>query len=332
MRESGLRMGIYINTYVVYYVYITLIQGKPIMPCRRLILAPLLGGFLLPLAAQAGLSAAATAAPPVSVAPSDAPAGEAIELGDYMGRKRSIEVVVGGQRGTFLVDTGGGVTLVTPEFAKRTGCAPWGQISGFRLTGERLDMPRCENMEIGLPGGRTMAPVTAGVIDLMPLMAKGDAPIDGSLALDALDGQVFTLDVRAGTLQFETPESLEARVADAVEIPIRVSRYGNSARGVAVYARSKTAKGDLWLELDTGGDAPVLLPNSMAAEAGADPTMEKQPYTLTLSGTDRDVTQPTRAIVRDMVRDGVVGMPVLVHWQLTFDLVHDRLWIAPTKG
>ncbi|MFT3761142.1 MAG: aspartyl protease family protein [Pseudoxanthomonas sp.] len=301
------------------------------MSGRRLILAPLLGSFLLPLAVRAGSSAPATAAASASVsaAPGDAAAGEAIELGDYMGRKRSIEVVVGGQRGTFLLDTGGGVTIVTPEFAKRTGCTPWGQISGFRLTGERLDMPRCENMEIGLPGGRTMAPVTAGVIDLMSLLAKGDAPVDGSLALDALDGQLFTLDVRAGTLQFETPESLEARVADAVEIPIRVSRYGNSARGVAVYARSKTAKGDLWLELDSGGDAPVLLPNSMAAEAGADPAVEKQPYTLTLSGTDRDVTQPTRAIVRDMVRDGVVGMPVLVHWRLTFDLVRDRLWVAP---
>lgn len=269
---------------------------------------------------------------PVFAAPGAAPADDAIPLGDYMGRRRSMEVVVGDQRGTFLIDTGGGVTIMSPQFAERIGCTPWGQLSGFRLTGERLDMPRCENVKIGLPGGRAMAPVTAGVIDLIPLMVKGDAPVDGSLALDALDGQVFTLDLRAGTLQFETPESLEARVADAVEIPIRVSRYGNSARGVAVYARAKTAKGDLWLELDTGGDAPVLLPGSMAAEAGADPAVEKaQPYALTLSGTDRDVSLQTRAIVRDMVRDGVVGVPVLVNWRLTFDLAGDRLWVAPAK-
>ena len=53
---------------------------------------------------------------------------------------------------------------------------------------------------------------------------------------------------------------------------------------------------------------------------------------LTLNGTNRDVSLETRAIVRDMVRDGVVGVPVLVHWQLTFDLLHDRLWIVPKKN
>lgn len=285
----------------------------------------------LPLAVAMALAVSAIPLP-ASAGPADqASIGNPIELGDYMGRRRSIEVVVGGQRGKFLLDTGGGVTLVSPGFAKRIGCAPWGQISGFRLTGERLDMPRCENVEIDLPGGRKMAPVTAGVIDLAPLMREGDDPVDGSLALDALDGQVFTLDVRAGTLQFETPESLAARMADAVEIPVRVSRYGNSARGVSVYARSKTGKGDLWLELDTGGDAPVLLPAAMAAEAGADAATEKaQPYALTLSGKGRDVSLETRAIVRDMVRDGVVGVPVLVHWRLGFDLVHDRMWVAPS--
>lgn len=288
----------------------------------------------VPLLAAA-LALTAIAVPPASAASAasgSVPAGSAIPLGDFMGRKRSIEVEVGGQRGTFLVDTGSGVSLVSLEFAKRIGCKPWGQISGFRLTGERLDLPRCDGVRIALPDGTVLPPVTAAAIDLASVLAKGDDPVDGSLALDALDGKVFTLDVGAGTLQFETPASLQARIATAVEVPVRIGRYGSSARGVAAYARSKTAKGDLWLELDTGGDAPVLLPTSMAAEAGADPAIGKgQPYVLTVAGTDRDVTQETRAVVRDMVRDGVIGMPVLVRWRLTFDLVHDRLWIAPSR-
>lgn len=285
--------------------------------------------FAAALAVAAISFSSASAAP---VASGNVPAGRAIPLGDFMGRKRTIEVEVGGQRGTFLVDTGGGVTVVGQDFAKKIGCTPWGRISGFRLTGERLDLPRCENVRVGLPDGRTLAPVTAGVIDLASVLAKGDDPVDGSLALDALDGQVFTLDLGAGTLQFETPQSLEARVAGAVEVGVRISRYGSSARGVAAYARSKAAKGDLWLEIDSGSDAPVMLSTAMAAEAGADPAVEKgQPYGLTVTGIGRDVTKETRAIVRDMVRDGVVGMPVLVHWRLTFDLARDRLWIAPSR-
>jgi hypothetical protein len=280
-------------------------------------------------------AAAATAtgtATPDAVAATANPDRQAIPLGDFMGRKRSIQVEVGGQRGTFLVDTGSGVSLVGLAFAKRIGCTPWGQISGFRLTGERLDLPRCDDVRITLPDGTALPPVTAAAIDLASVLAKGDDPVDGSLALDALDGKVFTLDVGAGTLQFETPASLQARITTAVEVPVRIARYGSSARGVAAYALSKTAKGDLWLELDTGGDAPVLLPTSMAAEAGADPAIQKaQPYVLKVAGADRDVTQETRAVVRDMVRDGVIGMPVLVRWRLTFDLAHDRLWIAPSR-
>jgi predicted aspartyl protease len=280
----------------------------------------------------ASAAAAASAASAASDASSKVPAGSAIALGDFMGRKRTIEVEVAGQRGTFLVDTGGGVTLVSLEFARRIGCKPWGQISGFRLTGERLDLPRCDDVRIVLPDGTALPPVTAAAIDLASVLAKGDDPVDGSLALDALDGTVFTLDVGAGTLQFETPASLQARIATAVEVPVRIGRYGSSARGVAAYVLSRTAKGDLWLELDTGGDAPVLLPTSMAAEAGADPAIQKgQPYVLTVAGTGRDVAQETRAVVRDMVRDGVIGMPVLVRWRLTFDLAHDRLWIAPSR-
>lgn len=33
---------------------------------------------------------------------------------------------VAGQDGFFNLDTGGGVSLVTPAFAKRAGLAPWG--------------------------------------------------------------------------------------------------------------------------------------------------------------------------------------------------------------
>jgi hypothetical protein len=287
--------------------------------------------FLAALALAAVAAPASASTEPTSGAGVQAP--RPIALGDFMGRKRTIEVEVGGQRGTFIVDTGGGVTLLSLDFARRIGCRPWGRISGFRLSGERLDMPRCENVRIGLPDGTTLAPVTAGAFDLAAVLAEGDDPVDGSLALDALDGQAFTLDVNAGTLQFETPESLAARIAAAgtVEVPVRISRYGSSARGVAAYALSRTAKGDLWLELDSGGDAPVLLPTAMAAEAGADPAVERQPYTVVLSGIGADVSKETRAIVRDMVRDGVIGMPVLVHWRLTFDLSRDRLWISPAR-
>lgn len=290
--------------------------------------------LFLAMALAAAAPAAAFAAPLPAAASGP---GAAIELGDFMGRLRSIEVVVGGQHGTFLFDTGGGVTFATPEFAARIGCKPWGQVTGFRLTGERLDVPRCDGVAIGLAGGKTLAPATIGVLDLAPLLPPGAPAADGSLALDALDGQAFTLDLRAGTLEFETAESLAQRTVGAVEVPIRVARYSSSGQGLGVYARAETSKGDLWLEVDSGGGAPVLLRDKVAADAGADASVaQAQPYALRLLGKDAagkgaGVELETRAIVRDMVHDGVIGMPVLVNWRLTFDLAHDRLWIAPSR-
>lgn len=294
---------------------------------------PIFHTTALTAALAAGMALSPSARAAANTAPGAAPAST-IQLGDFMGRTRSIEVTVGGQRGTFLVDTGGGVTFVTPEFAKKIGCAPWGQISGIRLSGERLDMARCEGVAIGLPNGKTLPSATVGMYDLMSLFPPGSSKVDGSLALDALDGQMFTLDARAGTLEFETAKSLAKATAGAVEIPIRVGRHGASGNGLGIYARSRTAKGDLWLEIDSGSNAPVLLSNKVAGEAGAaDPAATKaQPFKLTLSGKGGDVSLDTRAIVRDMIHDGVVGMPVLVHWRLILDLVHDRMWIAPTKG
>ena len=187
---------------------------------------------------------------------------------------------------------------------------------------------------IGLPNGKTLPSATVGMFDLMSLFPPGTSKVDGSLALDALDRQVFSLDLRAGTLEFETAKSLAKAVAGAVEVPIRVNRHGASGHGLGIYARSRTAKGDLWLEVDSGSNAPVLLSNKVAGEAGpADPAATKaQPFRLTLSGKGGDVPLDTRAIVRDMIHDGVVGMPVLVHWRLILDLAHDRMWIAPTRG
>lgn len=253
-----------------------------------------------------------------------------MELGDFGGRLRSIRLSVNGQEGLFTIDTAGGVTIVTPEFANKIGCTPWGAHSGFRLTGERLDMPRCEDVTLTLPTGENLTTVSAAVIDLQPLLFKGAPHVDGSVALDSFEGRAFTIDVGNGTLTMETPETLAARTRNATEVPIKLARQaGGHALGVMV--PMATAKGKLWMALDSGGAPPVLLRDIIAADAGADPEVKGlQPFELKIAGDDA-IALSTHAIVRDMILDGVIGMPVLVRWSITFDLANDRLWITPTR-
>ena len=47
-----------------------------------------------------------------------------VALAPLLGRGLTIQATIGGKPGTFLFDTGGGVTNISPDFAKSIGCKP----------------------------------------------------------------------------------------------------------------------------------------------------------------------------------------------------------------
>ena len=52
----------------------------------------------------------------------------------------TFHATVRGHEGNFMFDTGGGISYVSPAFAQTIGCKTWGQITGFTLVGQRLDI------------------------------------------------------------------------------------------------------------------------------------------------------------------------------------------------
>ena len=254
----------------------------------------------------------------------------AVPLGDLLGVLRTVEVRVGDQDATMILDTGGGVTVITPDLAGRIGCVPWGQLSGFRLSGERLTMTRCDDVALGV-GGEALGDRNLGVFDLASLLPPEAPKIDGILSLDVLAAAPFTLELGAGRLTLETPQSLAARAAGAAEVPIRFHRQAGGA-SLTVMVRVPTDSGDLWMQLDAGSDAPLLIPPSSATALGLDPAVPSQAATLTVRGVNGEaVSHPARARVRDMIIDGNIGIPVMKDWIMTFDLAEGRLWVRPTS-
>src|SRR5690606_827071 len=104
----------------------------------------------------------------------------------------------------FTLDTAGGITVVSPDYAIAGGCKPWGRMVGFQMTGNRLEMPRCDDFSFRADG-YPLRITSAGVLDIAPLIAKDAAPIEGSLALDAFDGQTISIDFAGGELVVESP-------------------------------------------------------------------------------------------------------------------------------
>jgi len=112
----------------------------------------------------------ALAAAAVLLTAAPALAEQPLALQPLRERLRTIKVEVNGVASTFLLDTGGGVTTITPQFAERIGCRPWGRITGYRMFGDRLDMQRCDGTRIS-SGGLDLGTVTVAVYDPTALLA-----------------------------------------------------------------------------------------------------------------------------------------------------------------
>ncbi len=263
----------------------------------------------------------------VSHAAAPAPAW-VIPLTPYLGVLPSMQVQLGGSPTTVLLDTAGGLTVLMPGGAKKAGCHPWGRLSGMRMRGDRIDLPRCDEVKLKVAGHGLTIP-EAGIWDFSRLLPK-DAPLlDGSVALDAFAGKVITLDLSGGRLIVETPASARARTAHATELPMRLSRELGGASLTPLVA-VPTAKGKLWFELDCGSDGPLMINRAVAPALGLDPASKHgQPAHLALAPR---VHLQGRAQVLDLVVDGNIGAPILRQWIITMDLAHERLWLSPVAS
>lgn len=241
----------------------------------------------------------------------------------------AIHATVEGKEGFFVLDTAGGLSLISPAFAGKLGRKPWGRITGFQMMGDRLDTPHVDGLEFRT-GSLRLKAATVGVLDIMTLYPKDAAPVDGSLALDLFDGRAITLDFAARKLIVESPESLKARIAKARELPARLSRE-IQGRALAVNLGVPTAEGTVWMELDSGNGGTLLVSKPYARLLGLDPAKDGP------QAADFEVAPGLRAtsalaFAPNMIIDGNLGMPFLKDKALTMDLAAGRLWIATGGG
>jgi aspartyl protease len=250
-----------------------------------------------------------------------------VPLESYGESQKIIHAKINGREGAFLFDSGGGVTTVTPEFAEEIGRKPWGKIVGFRMTGQRVDMARCDDVMLETAGMREHLPII-GVFDLMSLLAPGASKLDGVICLDAFANKSITIDLANKRIFIETPETLATRMKGATEDAVRVVR---DAEGLALTldAAVKTANGTAWMELDTGNGGDIVVADWLADEFGLDSTNnEARPIKFQLANGLRG---EGRGHARDLIMDGNLGSQVLRNWIVTFDLPHGRAWFSPTQ-
>jgi hypothetical protein len=251
----------------------------------------------------------------------------------YGGDHWAIKADFGGHEEFVVFDTGGGFTAISPQAAMALGCKPWGRITGFRMRGDRLDVQRCDNIELIAHGASGQVPIrlpTVGIWDFNSMLPKDIPPMAANLGLDAFPGRVVTLDIAHRQLILETSDSLKKRLAagrDTMrEVPMHVV---NEAEGYShtFMAALDTAKGRVWMNIDSGDDTPITIGRHIADLIGLDAQKKgKQAYQGMLAG---GVPLRGDAYVQDLIFDGNIGAPILAHWVITIDLAGQRFWVSP---
>jgi len=250
-----------------------------------------------------------------------------LKLDPYGDKQLSLPVEIGGVTGRFLFDTGEGVTMISPAMAKAAGCRPWAHLTAFRMGGERLDAPRCDDFRLKTAIGELTTRSTL-VYDLAEITGKDAPPLDGSLALDAFDGQAITLRLAAREVVIETPASLTARTARAVPVPIRIVR-GAEGTALDVNLGIPTSRGMAWMELDSANKGPtIFVSKALAPPFNLNPdTRDKQDVAFEVA--PGVVFKGQARVFPDMTLDGDIGMQLMNDWDVTLDLATGRGWLSP---
>ena len=255
-----------------------------------------------------------------------------IRFDSFLGRGLAMHAQVNGQDGYFLFDTGGGVTNVSPEFAAKIGCKPWGQISGFAMMAQRIDMQRCDHVRVRV-GGREVERETIGVFDGSGMMPPNAPHLDGTIALDLLEGIPFRLSVAAKSLTLLDAKQVAKATRGREAVPLHVVR---DAEGMAlsVDVPVRTPLGIAWFELDSGNSSPTALvgkhlaaPLKLDPASGANKKSEQATLTL-LDGT----TWTGDVCVFNLILDGNLGATFLIKHDVVVDVMAKRAWLSAIAG
>ncbi|MBW4051502.1 MAG: hypothetical protein HIU85_08580 [Proteobacteria bacterium] len=232
---------------------------------------------------------------------------------------RTVEVTVNGHESPFILDTGAGATVLTPQEIRHAGCKPFGKVTQFRAQGGKVTSSRCGPVKLAIGGYQVDRDVQ--VFDLGRLLGKAP-PVGGILGLASFWGRAVTLDLAHDRLTIESRRSLARRIRAMRPIRVRITR--DQAGAVVPFIEVRARTGTLWLEVDSGNDGPVFLaPHAQRQLAISIPPRAQRPLGLDVIGLGR---VPVSAASRRLIFDGELDPAFLRQIVLTIDLRHGRAW------
>jgi hypothetical protein len=245
-----------------------------------------------------------------------------LELVPQAGGMRCVQARIGTASGTFLFDTGGGMTVLSLTLARRLACPVFGRGTGFRHDGSRVDGPRGGPLAVTFGGYVRQGEV--GVLDLDAML--GQPKVAGIACLETFAGRVLTVDLANNRLVLETPASCAVRTRSGRELKVRVAHQAGGA-SLDLFVALDGKHGPLWFELDSGNSAPVLIAPHAWVELGLDapPAGRGRPCDLPITGLGKVACE---AMSKELIYDGLLNVKFCERFAITIDLDQGRAWAA----
>jgi hypothetical protein len=237
-----------------------------------------------------------------------------------------------------ILDTGAGVDVIAPSLLEKVHAKPAGQFTGFRMSGERLDLSLFIVPELSV-GPLKKKDALVGTWDLLDQLH-----LDGIISASDFRQQPFTLDFINKELVFETEKTLSKRRVLGVSSPLQL----DDQRGITLdlFSRFRFGNQTGQCEIDTGSPKATISLRYMTAlgidkdgkdvkkqeRRNAAGVSEVRYWTalaeLSLSSAPQVNLSPARVSFSDTIYDCVVGVDFWTGRAVTFDIPSRQLIVS----
>lgn len=243
-----------------------------------------------------------------------------------------------------MIDTGMGVTLLTPEACQRAGCVREGTFVGHRMSGQSVTLGLARVSSLTVAGHR-IENAQVAVFESDDVIHR-DLGVVGIAGLDLFRGQPITFDHRGMRVVLETPGSLREREAKGTKVRVRVKNEGPATD---VFLPVEIAPGTIAeMEVDSGS-LHMILDDRFLGALGIDPDAPSvvrkdgrdetgQAFVRRYAPLPREVRVqgggalgvPSGASVmfQKIIHDGLLGQEFLRAHVVTFDVPHAAMIFA----
>jgi predicted aspartyl protease len=163
----------------------------------------------------------------------------------------------------FILDTGAGTSLLTPEVAKQLNVKIVGSKEGQSAGGKvAVSLAKADSLSVG---EARIDDVDLGIVDLAHVGKTIGAKIDGDLGYNFLKHFRVTIDYRDSEIHFDDPKRVEAfgRAAKTA-VPIRLA---SPAKPLLLIDVQLNGSGPFQFAIDTGTSTTAITPQ-LANELG----------------------------------------------------------------